>query len=94
MQLQFGSRQSYVLPLFPKLAPTEERNSSGPPVLWFATVVLVLIVIGTALLLASWREQHKDSNAVPSDLRGRSGAKIQNSPLPGKRALRTLGGKE
>jgi len=56
MQLQFGSRQSYVLPRIPELTATEEIKSNGVLVLWFATLALVLIVIGTALLLASWQD--------------------------------------
>jgi len=50
---------------------------------WFATLALVLIVIGTALLLASWQEQLKHSNALHGTVeRGESGVKTQSSHYP------------
>jgi len=52
MQLQSSSRQSYVRPVTIKLSATEEKKINRVPSAWFATLALVLIVVGIALLLA------------------------------------------
>ncbi len=59
MQLQSSSRQSYVRPVIIKLPATEEKRIKwGAERAWFATLALVLIVMGIALLLAPRLEPH------------------------------------
>jgi len=44
----------------------EQIPHSVPPLIWFETVAVVLIVIGVALTLAARQEQHKPAKAVHS----------------------------
>ena len=53
MQSHPRNRQAYVLPHIRKLTAAR-KFPSDPLTTWLATVVLVLIVIGMALVLAGW----------------------------------------
>lgn len=55
-----GDPGTCVLPRIRKLTEEKARELHGAPLAtWLATVALVLIVIGAALLLAAWREHNK-----------------------------------
>ena len=42
----------------------EQSPCSVPPLIWFETVAVVLIVIGVALMLAARQQQHIHTKAV------------------------------